>query len=220
MFVFIISPYQYRNYKAQNTQIDLNNKEVLDSLVAVWRRQVIIDSLSDAPEPYTIHRYNTFKNKRFESSKSKKKDYRKITPFKPIIEVFDLNTADTVSLKQIKGIGSVLSKRIIKYRDLLGGFTNKTQLKEVYGLKDSVVMALDSLSILSATFTPTQIDINAIDEYGLSKHPYISKSLAKAIINYRFQHGPINQVTDLQNIHLLDSLKLQQIAPYIKFQEP
>ena len=40
----------------------------------------------------------------------------------------DLNIADTLTLKKLKGVGSVYSNRIIKYRDLLGGFSNKRQL--------------------------------------------------------------------------------------------
>lgn len=219
VFLFIISPYWYRNYKAQNVELKVEDQLVLDSLVAVWRKSIIIDSSAGDIEPYAVHRYSKFKNKRFESTERvDKRPKRKVYNTK--IEIFDLNTADTIKLRQIRGIGSVLSKRIIKYRDLLGGFTNKDQLKEVYGLKDSVIFALDSMSTLSATFTPAQIDINKIDEWSLSKHPYISRTLAKAIINYRFQHGPFNQVADLQNIHQLDSLKLKQITPYIKFQEP
>lgn len=219
MFLFIISPYWYHNYKAQNTTVSINDQVVLDSMVAIWKRSVVIDS-SEEIEPYTVHRYSTFKNKRFESPKTKTKYPVKKSIARPKIEIFDLNVADTNNLKQIRGIGSVLSRRIVKYRDLLGGFTSKSQLKEVYGLKDSVILALDSLSSLSITFVPNQIDINNADEYTISKHPYISKNLAKAIINYRFQHGPFNQVADLQNIHQIDSLKLKQITPYIKFQEP
>ncbi|MTI41805.1 ComEA family DNA-binding protein [Fulvivirga lutimaris] len=219
VFLFIVSPYWYRNYKAQNVELLIEDQLVLDSLVAVWRKSIIIDSSSGDIEPYVVHRYNKFKSKRFESTeRADRKPEKKV--YKVKIETFDLNSADTINFKQIRGIGSVLSKRIIKYRDLLGGFTNKGQLKEVYGLKDSVILALDSVSTLSVAFTPEQIDINKADEYSLSKHPYISRTLAKAIINYRFQHGPFNQVADLQNIHRLDSLKLQQITPYIKFQEP
>ncbi len=45
----------------------------------------------------------------------------------------DLNTADSVTLLSLYGIGPSFAKRIMKYRNLLGGFYNKTQLLEVYG---------------------------------------------------------------------------------------
>ena len=41
-------------------------------------------------------------------------------------------------LKQIYGIGSVLSKRIVRHRDLLGGFHSKSQLLDVYAMDTNV----------------------------------------------------------------------------------
>lgn len=52
---------------------------------------------------------------------------------RPSVRV-DLNAADSTELQKVSGIGPVLSKRIVKYRKLIGGFTDKSQLKKVYGL--------------------------------------------------------------------------------------
>ena len=48
----------------------------------------------------------------------------------------ELNSADTTELKQLRGIGSKLSQRIVKYRKKIGGFTHKEQLKDIYGLSE------------------------------------------------------------------------------------
>ena len=48
----------------------------------------------------------------------------------------EINNADTTELKKLRGIGSVLSKRIVKYRKMLGGFKDVEQLKKVYGLSE------------------------------------------------------------------------------------
>lgn len=48
--------------------------------------------------------------------------------------LIELNAADTTELKKLDGIGSAYAKRIVKYRDLIGGFVRKEQLLEVYGL--------------------------------------------------------------------------------------
>ncbi|MBR5696262.1 MAG: helix-hairpin-helix domain-containing protein [Paludibacteraceae bacterium] len=48
----------------------------------------------------------------------------------------ELNSADTTELKQLRGIGSKLSQRIVKYRKKIGGFTRKEQLKDIYGLSE------------------------------------------------------------------------------------
>ena len=64
-----------------------------------------------------------------------------------------INSADTSELKKLKGIGSSYANRIVKYRNLLGGFYSIYQLKEVYGIdenrfqlfeKDVVVDSIDS----------------------------------------------------------------------------
>ena len=47
----------------------------------------------------------------------------------------ELNTADTTILKKVPGIGSTFARRIIKYRELLGGFYDVSQLAEVYDIR-------------------------------------------------------------------------------------
>lgn len=54
----------------------------------------------------------------------------------------ELNSADTTELKKLRGIGSKLSQRIVKYRTKLGGFTSKEQLKAVYGLSEETYEAI------------------------------------------------------------------------------
>ena len=48
----------------------------------------------------------------------------------------ELNTADTTILKKVPGIGSTFARRIMKYRELLGGFYDVSQLAEVYGIDE------------------------------------------------------------------------------------
>ena len=55
------------------------------------------------------------------------------------IEVKDLNTSTAADLTQVRGIGEVLSKRIVKYRTHFHGFDELDQLYKVYGLDSLVV---------------------------------------------------------------------------------
>ena len=50
------------------------------------------------------------------------------------ITVHDLNTATATELQDVKGIGPVLSNRIVKFRNRLGGFSGNEQLIEVLEL--------------------------------------------------------------------------------------
>jgi len=52
------------------------------------------------------------------------------------IPLLDINTSDSSALVTLPGIGPVLSMRIIRYRNLLGGFWSVNQLKEIYGLPE------------------------------------------------------------------------------------
>lgn len=140
-------------------------------------------------------------------SKPKKRTYAK----------FDINKADSTDLKRLRGIGTAYANRIIKYRDVLGGYVDKGQLKEVYGLKSDVLQGLDTSVFISGGFDPAKLDLNKASEYDLSKHPYLRKKHASAIINYRYQHGELHSLDELYNIKLLDSLTIQRIARYVSF---
>lgn len=164
---------------------------------------------------YETKRTDRIKSVYKRSGKKNTDRFKKKMPY--VLPAFDINTADTTQLKRVKGIGKVLSARIVKYRDLLGGFVSKAQLKEVYGLKDSVLISLDTLIFIDDGFQPTVIAVNSASEYSLRKHPYISYSEAKAIAAYVFQHGRLHYPDDLLKIHVFDSAKVRRIQPYLHF---
>lgn len=130
---------------------------------------------------------------------------------------YDLNLTDTSSLKSVKGIGPVLSKRILKYRESLGGFISKEQLSEIFGLDSTVFNNLNSFFI-AEDFHPTLIKINSVTEKELSKHPYISSRDARAIVTYRMQHGPFQQLNDLMKIKSLKEKDVARFGHYLSFE--
>lgn len=129
--------------------------------------------------------------------------------------VIDINLADSLALQRLPGIGKVLSSRIVKYRNRLGGFVSKSQLKEVYGLSEDALNLIDSMLICSGKITP--IPINQVDSKTLAKHPYITYQVANKIIRYRTQHGKFQEAKDLEAVYGLDSVWIQQILPYLTF---
>ncbi|RZK60978.1 MAG: helix-hairpin-helix domain-containing protein, partial [Pedobacter sp.] len=116
--------------------------------------------------------------------------------------ILDINTADTLELDKIKGVGAAFARRIVKYRERLGGFYNKEQLFEVFGvdtpkfneIKDQVRIDMEGI---------VKLDINKVEFDDLKRHPYLTFKQMNAIIQYRKQHGPYKSITDLNKILIL-----------------
>lgn len=128
--------------------------------------------------------------------------------------IVDINNADTSELKKLKGIGSAYSKRIVKYREALGGFIKIEQLKEVYGISEDIYN--QNITLLSLTNSHiNQININSADIETLKQHPYIDWNTAKTIVAYRKSHGNYKDVKDIKQIHLITEEIYTKIAPYL-----
>jgi len=59
-----------------------------------------------------------------------------VNPADPATAVIDLNTATPEQLEQLPGVGEVLARRIVEYRDAHGGFRSIEQLRDVSGIGD------------------------------------------------------------------------------------
>lgn len=143
------------------------------------------------------------------------KQNREAKPQKNNLTRFDMNTADTLAFIQIDGIGPVLARRVVRYRDKLGGFVTGEQLYEVYGLDSTVVRRVLMVAYVAESYEPAKIDINAASAAQLSAHPYISGQVAKAIVAYRFQHGFFSRIEDLRNVVVVTDELYSKISPYL-----
>jgi competence protein ComEA len=156
--------------------------------------------------------YIQIKATKFENRKEKPGAQFAVTKFMQI----DLNTADSLSLQQIKGIGPAFASRIVRYRDRLGGFYALTQLKEVYGV-DSLKYA-QWLPQLTLSKNLKLISINSADFESLKKHPYLNYKQINALIQYRKQHGPFDNLQSLGKVGIISEENLRKIAPYLNFE--
>jgi competence ComEA-like helix-hairpin-helix protein len=128
-------------------------------------------------------------------------------------KIIDINTADSSLLEWLPGIGPALAGRIIKYRNKLGGYYNSEQLKEVWGLPDSVFQKIKERVEISDKIQ--KINVNTADFLMLKSHPYIGYKLANSIINYRNQHGSFKTLDDIQKIILIDEKTFNQLSHYL-----
>ena len=134
---------------------------------------------------------------------------------KRITALEDINTADSLSLLDVYGIGPALARRIMLFRSRLGGYVAMSQLTEVYGLDSAVVFKMTRQFEVRSGFEPAKLDLNTVSFDQLASHPYVSRRQAQAIISYRSQHG-LSSAQDLLKIKLLDSLWFVRIQPYLK----
>jgi competence protein ComEA len=137
---------------------------------------------------------------------------------KPVVVIeYDLNKADTADFKSVRGIGTVIAGRILKYRNSLGGFIKREQLHEVYGL-DSAIVAQMREFYVATDFSPSSLNLNQATLAELDQHPYLTYKQAKAIVTYRAQHGAFKSADDLRAIQTLPETIRQKITPYLMFQ--
>lgn len=126
----------------------------------------------------------------------------------------DLNVADTFDLQEIHGIGPTFAKRIVKYRETLGGFINIEQLHEVWGIDSSLFERIRKHVYIKGTHLQ-KININAANLTTLKKHPYLDYYQAKEIFMYRQKHGLFESVNAIMKLSLMDSGTFSRVAPYL-----
>jgi competence protein ComEA len=134
----------------------------------------------------------------------------------PVMVMVDINRCDSAGLESLPGIGPVLSSRIIKYRELLGGFVSAEQLKEVYGLADSVYLDISKMITLDTTAVK-KIDINRAGLRELDRHPYLERYEAQSIIKYREVNGNIRNLSELTSNRILSEVKAKRISWYFSY---
>ena len=130
--------------------------------------------------------------------------------------VVELNTADTTILKKVPGIGSAFAKRIVSYRNLLGGYYSITQLSEVYGIDEDRYNAfVPWFSADPSLISP--LYVNTVSQDSLNRHPYISYAQARVIIQQRKQKGRLSGWENLQLLDEFTDLDKIRLQHYLSF---
>ena len=134
------------------------------------------------------------------------------TTAKPI----DINRADSAQLLLLPGIGPVFAGRIIKYRDLLGGFVSIDQLEEVYGFpRETLQKIRDKIVVDSAAIRKINVDTASFRE--LLRHPYLEYEEVKALVEYRDFKGDIISENELRLNFILQDSTIRKINAYFDY---
>ena len=133
------------------------------------------------------------------------------------IVLIDINQATKEDLVKIYGIGDAISLRILKQKELLGGFVSMEQMKEVWGLSPEVIENLNTHFKVSILPNFKKIDINNASLKELAQFYYFRYSLAKEIVTYRSMKGNIRNIEDLIKIKGFPVDKANIIGLYLDF---
>jgi len=173
------------------------------------------DRLFERLKPFVLIENNHDKNNSSFSTplemtnhSSKQKQQEKIS--------FEINSADSLQWMKLKGIGPGYTRRILKYKSLLGGFTNVEQIKEVYNFPDSLYNSIKN----NLTVNPTLIQklkVNSVDFKTMVHHPYIKYEGTKCI--FALKRGKKIKAEDLNNSSCFSREQLQKVLPYLDFEE-
>ncbi len=112
------------------------------------------------------------------------------------MKILEINSADSLALDELPGIGPSFARRIIKYRQMLGGFVSADQLLEVYGMDSARYNGFVRL-IRIDTLKVCKLDLNRATFKELLAHPYLEYEQVKAIVRFRDKKGTLVSAGEL-----------------------
>jgi DNA uptake protein ComE-like DNA-binding protein len=127
-----------------------------------------------------------------------------------------INTAGARDMIRTGLVPREIAYRLVKFRDQLGGFHSVEQLRDIYGMTDSLFTVMEDHVEVENTELSV-IYVNSLSAEELMGHPYISKGLAAQMVNFREKVKPFATREDLAMLYFMDEALLEKIMPYISF---
>ncbi len=142
---------------------------------------------------------------------------KSLTAEKTYLTVVELNTADTTTLQQVRGIYPSTARRIVSYRNKLGGFISLEQLYEIKNISPKTIERILPYLLIDSTQI-RKIELNRASIDYMRSHPYINFFQAQAIYDYRRNKGKIKSMDELPKIYdeSLTPDFWAKILPYLK----
>ena len=138
----------------------------------------------------------------------------------PYIDIpkLELNGADSAALVSLRGIGPYYARKILDYRDRLGGFWRKEQLLEVEGFDaDRYAGCADEVTVDDRKIR--KVDLWHASDTLLARHPYLGPKGARSIVRYRELYDSTRwSLPDLAAERVLSQEIIEKLEKYIVFQ--
>lgn len=136
---------------------------------------------------------------------------------------YDLNQID---LEQLLGLGldSFIAQRIIRFRNVIGGYRSLDQLLKVYGLDSAEVLRIKPHLYIKeqnlekqeardwnlSPFDPNTASGNELVKLGFTKKE------VRGVIAYRQRFRPFKSKEDLYQVYNLDSSMIKPVLPFVQ----
>jgi len=145
----------------------------------------------------------------------KNEHYNRFTSNLSFSEKTDLNIATSEELQKVSGIGEILSDRIVKKREKLGGFSHDLQLYDIWGLNTEVVRRTLLRFTVKTPQPILKMNINTSSVSDLATIPGLSFEMGKKIWEFvRLREG-VKDLSELLKIEGITPRKLELIALYL-----
>jgi competence ComEA-like helix-hairpin-helix protein len=133
---------------------------------------------------------------------------------KSVDMIIEINSADTTELDLLKGIGPTYARRIVYYRQRLGGFFRLEQLLEVEGISHELFNGIkDNLKLDPSLICP--LNVNKSSLRTLKDHPYIGFYKAKDLIEYRKNGGIFTALEQVWALKAFNNADRDLLAYYL-----
>ncbi|WP_406752185.1 ComEA family DNA-binding protein [Aquirufa salirivi] len=194
-----------------------SRQQVMDSFQPTYWTKTLIE-MEKSNQPIYAYSKSKFSSTHHGDYLSHKSNFptRELKREKKQAWQININQADSLAWIALPGIGSAFAKRILAYREKLGGFHRAAQLKEVYGLDTLWVNEhIAQFHVGKGVFRYLYINKADWKEF---RHPYLPYRQANLVLNYRKQHGSFQHWEDLKKVQQLDEAVWQKLSPYLSFE--
>jgi DNA uptake protein ComE-like DNA-binding protein len=141
---------------------------------------------------------------------------RSDVPNAPALTELRINTVEAAAIIRSNLLPREIAYRLVRFREEAGGFHSSKQILDLYGMTDSMYRSVVDRVVVEPVEL-RKVYVNSATAEELQTHPYISKGLAKQIINFREKVKPFETSEDLLRLYFMDADLLEKVYPYISF---
>lgn len=192
----------------------------VDHSLLIEQVERISDSIKTARNSnYSVKDSSKKKKKVFRQTSGAHDGYKRKDRADTVTAFVNINLADSAGLTVLPGIGPVFAGRIVRYRELVGGFHDPWQLLEVYGMDSTRLKGfINRIEVYRHDIRT--ININRAGFREVLRHPYLEYEDVLSIFRLRDQTGIIPNIRDLDSLFQTRAAWWQKVAPYIQCGNP